>query len=218
MLTYKIKDAWRKHQVVSVLFLDIEGAFPNAVNERLVHNLRTRKVPTKIVKFIQNLLKERSTTLKFDDFVSERIALDNGIGQGDPLSMILYQYYNVDILDVPSSDHESASAYIDDAILVATAKDFTRTHDILADMMKRKGRAIEWSTKHNSKFEFSKLALIDFAHRNCKKEDPNLEISDITITPTQSTKYLGVFLDQHLSWNTHTAHTIKKGADWSSRI
>ena len=33
MLLYKIKDAWCKRQVVSVLFLDIEGAFPNAVNE-----------------------------------------------------------------------------------------------------------------------------------------------------------------------------------------
>ena len=217
-LTYRIKDAWRKRQVVSVLFLDIEGAFPNAVNERLIHNLRMRKVPTKIVKFIQNLLNGRNTTLKFDDFVSERIALDNGIGQGDPLSMILYQYYNADILNVPSKAHESASAYVDDAILVATAKNFTETHNILADMMNREGGAIEWSIKHNSKFEFSKLALIDFAHRNCKKERPNLETSDFTITPTQSTKYLGVYLDQHLSWNTHIAHAIKKGADWSSRI
>ena len=32
-LIYKIKDAWRKRQVASVLFLDIEGAFPNAVNK-----------------------------------------------------------------------------------------------------------------------------------------------------------------------------------------
>ena len=30
-LVYMIKDAWRKKQVTSVLFLDIEGAFPNAV-------------------------------------------------------------------------------------------------------------------------------------------------------------------------------------------
>ena len=43
-LTYRIKDAWCKHQVVSVLFLDIEGAFPNAVNERLIHNLKKRTV------------------------------------------------------------------------------------------------------------------------------------------------------------------------------
>ena len=67
--------------------------------------------------------------------------------------MILYQYYNTDILDVPSGNHESASAYMDDAILVATSKDFTETHNILADMMKRVGGAIEWSTKDNSKFK-----------------------------------------------------------------
>ena len=40
-LTYRIKDAWHKKQVVSVLFLDIEGAFLNAVNTRLIHNLKT---------------------------------------------------------------------------------------------------------------------------------------------------------------------------------
>ena len=57
-LLYKIKDAWRKRQVISVLFLNIEGTFPNTINERLIHNLKTRKVPTKLVKFIHNLLKE----------------------------------------------------------------------------------------------------------------------------------------------------------------
>ena len=29
---------------------------------------------------------------------------------------------------------------------------------------------------------------------------------------------MGVFLDQHLNWNTHIAHTIKKGTTWSSQI
>lgn len=31
LLIHKIKNAWRKHQVTAVLFLDIKGAFPNAV-------------------------------------------------------------------------------------------------------------------------------------------------------------------------------------------
>lgn len=164
-----------------VLFLNIEGAFPNAVNKRLEHNLKTRRVSSKVVKFIHNLLKEHYTALKFDDYISDRIALDNGIGQGDLLSMILYQYYNADLLDVPTGVNEKASAYVDDAILVATAKDFEKTHDILADMMTREGGAVEWSNKHNSKFEFSKLALIDFAHRNSKKPHPNLTLPNVTL-------------------------------------
>lgn len=33
-----------------------------------------------------------------------------------------------------------------------------------------------------------------------------------------NTKYLGVYVDQHLAWNTHIAYTLKKGAKWSSQI
>ena len=40
LLTYRTKDAWRKGKVASVLFLDIEGAFPNAVTEKLTRNMK----------------------------------------------------------------------------------------------------------------------------------------------------------------------------------
>ena len=40
LLTHKIKTSWRAGKVTSVLFLDIEGAFPNAVPSKLVYNLR----------------------------------------------------------------------------------------------------------------------------------------------------------------------------------
>jgi hypothetical protein len=218
MLTYTIKDAWCKKQVVSVLFLDIEGVFPNTVNERLIHNLKMWRVPTKIVEFIHNMLRECFTALKFDDFISDRIALDNGIGQGDPLSMALYQYYNADLIDIPARASKAVAAYVDDAILIASASNFMQAHDILADMMTRPGGVIEWSDRHNSKFEFSKLALIGFAHRNSKKQRSPLILPNTTIEPSPSAKYLGVYMDQHLNWNTHVTHAIKKGTIWSSQI
>ena len=36
----KICTAWRENKVASVLFLDMEGVFPNVVTTRLLHNLR----------------------------------------------------------------------------------------------------------------------------------------------------------------------------------
>ena len=113
-LTHRIKDSWRKKQVTSVLFLDIEGAFSNAVNEKLIVNMVRRRVPKKIVKFVENMLRGRTTKLKFDDHESGQIAIDNGIGQGDPLSMVLYQYYNADLLDIPAAPNEAAAAYVDE--------------------------------------------------------------------------------------------------------
>jgi hypothetical protein len=69
-LVYKIKDAWQKRQVTSVLFLDIEGAFPNVVNKKLISNLTARRVLTAIVCFVSNMLKGRTTHLKFNNHKS----------------------------------------------------------------------------------------------------------------------------------------------------
>ena len=39
LLVHQIKSEWHKGNITSVLFLDVEGAFPNAVPVILVHNL-----------------------------------------------------------------------------------------------------------------------------------------------------------------------------------
>jgi ribonuclease HI len=218
LLVHKIKDAWRKRQVAAVLFLNIEGAFPNAVTNRLLHNLRKRKMPDAITEFAGTMLSNRSTILRFDDHMSESIALDNGIGQGDPLSMALYQFYNADILDIPSSPQEWAEAYVDDAILIATGKTFAEAHTKLADMMLRSNGMINWSKSHNSSIEYSKLALIDFSHHGVKKQRPSLVLPEVTITPTQSTKYLGIILDQNLNWKPQLAQIRGKGSTWTAQI
>ena len=217
-LTYKIKEAWRRKKVVSVLFLDIEGAFPNAVNEKLLRNMKRRRVPTKLIQFTENLLRNRTTKLKFDDFTSTEICLDNGIGQGDPISMVLYQFYNADLIDIPDGNNEAAMAYVDDAILIATGTNFIETHKTLSDMMTREGGAVSWSTDHNSRFEFSKLALMDFAHRNSKKERRPLTLLNTTLSPATSTKYLGVYFDQHLNWTTQRNYAVEKGSKWTAQI
>ena len=217
-LVYKIKDAWRKKQVTLVLFLDIEGPFPNAVNEKLTANLTKRQVLTALVKFVSNMLEGRKMCLKFDDHESRYIDIDNSIGQGDPLSMVLYQFYNADLLDIPSAPTEIAAAYVDNTILVATAKtSFEDTHQMLVDMMTRKNGTMQWVQDHNSKFELSKLALMDSAHQNKKISRPPLQIAGTTIESSKSIKYLGVYLDQHLSWKEQEAYATKKGATYSNQ-
>ena len=141
------------------------------------------------------MLENRCTTLRFDDHTSETLMLDNGIGQGDPLSMALYQYYNADILEIPNKPQETAEAYVDDAILTASAKTFEEAHQMLAEMMNRQGGMVDWSKTHNSSIEYSKLALIDFSHHGVKRTHPPLTLTGITIEPTASAKYLGIILD-----------------------
>jgi hypothetical protein len=156
--------------------------------------------------------------LKFNNYTLDNIPISNGIGQGDPLLMILYQYYNTDLLDIPNSANESAIAYIDDTILIAIGADFLEVHKKLSNMMTRKGGAIDWSNTHNSHFKFSKLALMDFVHQNNKKQRELLTLLNTTLSPAACTKYLGVYLDQHLDWGTQQNYTVEKGTKWTAQI
>ena len=90
--------------------------------------------------------------------------------------MVLYQYYNADLSDIPKHPEEDAVAYMDDAFMLASGKDFPSVHRKLAAMMSREGGVEDWSEKHSSPLEYSKLALINFAHRCKNAESPTLHL------------------------------------------
>jgi len=53
MLTKTVKDAWRKGQVVSTLFLDVKEAFPSVDINRLIHNMKKRGIPEEYTEWMK---------------------------------------------------------------------------------------------------------------------------------------------------------------------
>ena len=224
-LVYKIKDAWRQGKVALILFLDVEGAFPNAVSDRLIHNLRKRKIPSIYIELIRKILEGRKTRLKFDDFISELIDICNGIGQGDPLSMILYVIYNADLLDMLALlEGEDSIRYVDDAIAIAFGKDFYMTTQTLERMMNREDGGFMWSRTHNSRFEISKLAVLHASRctqldpANPRKrtalDRPPLRLQDKMVKEVDSYKYLGVHVDSQLRWTVQAQKGVATATKW----
>ena len=224
-LAQSIKGAWQKGEVASILFLDVEGAFPDAVTNRLIHNLKRRRIPAVYVTFIKQLLTGRRTRLKFDDFVSESINVLNGIGQGDPLSMILYVIYNADLLEIPGDDeHEKSLGYVDDIALVATGKDFIETGRRLQHMMTKEDGGLQWSEEHNSRFEASKSVVLHATRRTqADPRDPRkripldrtpLRIAGQLIKEVSNFKYLGVQIDAQLNWKEQTQRATANATKW----
>jgi len=218
VLISRIKTAWRKGKIAAVLFLDIEGAFPNAVLEKLVHNLRKRGIPIKYIEFVKNMLKNWITTLRFDNYSLDLLTIDNRIGQGDLLSMVMYQFYNADLLDILEDTNECALAYVGNMLMLVVADTFKEAHQKLENLMSKSGRVAEWSQMHNSQLEYSKLALIDFAHRTSTQERCAITLPWGELQPVESTKYLGVVLNQQLNWKAQHAYTIEKGMKWVTQI
>jgi ribonuclease HI len=228
LLVAKIKDAWRIGKVASILYLDVDGAFPNAVPERLIHNMRKRAVPKQYVNFIGRMLNGRRTRLRFDDFTSPAFEISNGIGQGDPLSMILYLFYNADLLDIPEGKKETSVTFVDDVALLAIGDTFEDTHSALADIMEKDGGVFEWSTDHNSTFAVAKMGLTDFSRRREPDDTGNgktrpiartgMTLRGLSVKSVASHKFLGVIFDEQLNWKQQQNKALATGTKYVQQL
>jgi len=101
-VTKYIKDAWRKGEVISALFLAIKCAFPSMVLDQLGHDMWCRGIPMQYTDWIKHRVHGRRTTLKFDRYESEPLELVNGLNL---LSGITFQFYNVDLIDAQNLEN-----------------------------------------------------------------------------------------------------------------
>ena len=162
LVAHKIKEVWRKGKTAAALFLDVQGAFPNTIKDQLLHNMQMRRVPQCFVDIVSLHLSGWTTCIKFNDYISDLMPLDNGTTQRGPSSMLYYSFYNTPLIEIASSNDELCPGFEDDTMILAIGDSIGQCHFKLKDMMERPGRGFEWSYPHNWLFELSKTALIKF--------------------------------------------------------
>ena len=141
--------------------------------------------------------------------------------------MLLYTFYNADLVDLARGKHELSTGFVDDCAFIVMADTLNKAHIILKDMMQRCRGRLEWSQYHNLPFEMSKLAVMDFPRTsqdatppplNILKINPDGTTSPFVITKVDTYKYLGVTFDTKLSWRTHTDRVISKVIKWTHQL
>jgi hypothetical protein len=129
--------------------------------------------------------------------------------------MPYYIVFNAGLLEVATGPNECAVMFVDDVVYLAIGNDFDSTHSTLHDMMTRDGGAIRWADEHNSRFEYSKLALMDFmlSPTEAATSSP-LQLPSALVSPFLSTRYLGVLFDPKLLWKPQRLNAIRKGSTY----
>ena len=229
LLTKFVHDAWAHptDNHVSMMFMDVKAAFPSVVPEQLFHNMRKRGIPTEYIEWYRTRLTGRSTTLEFDDYCSPFFQIESGVDQGCPLSPLAFLYYNADVLDIPNNNKNAlVLGFIDDICLLARGPTFEDANDILKDMIKRPNGFKDWSTSHQVEWEVDKTALLQASRR--RQKDPNnprktipikrvpITVSNRTITPSSSHKFLGVIIDEQLRFKEQIADAAAKGTRYAA--
>ncbi|CAC5377553.1 CA [Mytilus coruscus] len=86
-------------QEVLLLTLDAEKAFDKLEHEILFNKVYHYGIDGDMWILLRNMYREMSIRIKWDDLVSDKISVNQGIQQGAKLSTSLYKCYNNAILD-----------------------------------------------------------------------------------------------------------------------
>lgn len=232
--------AWGQGRKVSMVLLDVSGAFDNVSHTRLLFNLRQLRLGY-FADWLQSFLTNRSTRISLAGELSSEFSTPTGIPQGSPLSPILYLIYDTPLIrDLyvrrPQGGSTEAYGWIDDACVLASSDSYAENVETLKIAL---ARADRWATQHASKFAPEKFELIHFTNpRRSEAEttpppspglspdDPNsiwevplpptghdqmdVPYAGTTIKPTETAKYLGIWLDKTLSFTTHRTKALAK--------
>lgn len=201
----------RRHRLTATLLLmDVAGAYDNVKHERLIHNLRERRIPKEWVLLLESFLTGRRTKIRLPEGDSSWIDTPNGIPQGSPLSPILYLFYNAPILEVDLEGDGLTVGYIDDTGILIHGNS-TEENNRRLDRIHQ--RMEQWAESAASVFAPSKYHVIHFTPDQTNEEESlrplTLHLRDggtQIVEASTEERYLGVIIDNKLTSAAHLRH------------
>ena len=177
--------------------------FDNVSHSRFLHNMKKRKVSSKLLKWVKDFLKNRNITLIIEEYTQTKRRVSVNISQNFSLFLILYLFYNANLLKTCENVklRFNVTNFVNDINILTYNEFIKRNCDVLK---KAWDKAFKWAKKHEFKFNEQKHELIHFS-RTSKKY--NIKIS-ITLRKHQMNaninfKILRIQLNFKLKWKFH---------------
>jgi len=212
----KYKRLWQR---VSMMGLDISGAFDGVNREDLLKTLVELGVDTWFIHMLASFLSDRWTVLKIPQAISDAFRINIGIPQGSPLSPILFLFVAAPLLRKLNAYKVFgvqffAFSYVDDTYIVAISQSYAKNCQALKEIH---DKVIDpWSAETGLAFSPSKYSITHF--RSPNEKGPMCELlPDINgvrgnkdCFKKNKNKVLGVILDPQLTFKAHVDDIHKK--------
>jgi hypothetical protein len=210
-LVKQIHKTWQnKDGVATLLSLNMTWAFDRVVPARLLRNMRERKIPEWIVKWVGSFISNRTMTLCPPGYNTDAFHTHSGIPQGSPMSPILLLFYNANLVEIcnPLNLPTSGTGFVDDVNAQALGKlteENCRTLQIVYE------QCLEWARVRWASFAPEKYILVHFTKARTENNSAcPLTLPTSTTHPSPFARVLGVILDKKLSLQPHLQHIKSK--------
>ena len=196
-----------RKELVMGIFLDLSKAFDTVDHEILFDKLYFYGIRGIALDWVKSYFYNRKQFVQFNKSCSAPQTLVCGVPQGSILGPLFFMLYVNDLYNV-SSSLSKILLFADDTNILISHKDPTCLTDIANTEL----------DKINSWFKANKLSLnikkTNFMiFKTFKKENVIIEppsIDSKQLERLTQTSFLGVVLDQHLSWKPHISELATK--------
>lgn len=192
------------NKLAAGMFFDLSCAFDSVNKEFLANKLEKLGVRGVVNDWIISYLNNRKMLVKVADGVSDRFDVGLGVPQGSVLGPLLYVLF-VNDLEL-HMNVECLVTYADDTTIGISAnsqEELIMKVELSAKMFK------EWCTKNNLMLNCDKTAFIVF-HKRKEVLPCHVHVDNCIIVNQETTKLLGLTIDQNLTWNAHLDGVCKK--------
>ncbi|CAD6898017.1 unnamed protein product, partial [Tilletia caries] len=204
-----IKHAQRNGRHVALLTADVAGAYNDVQGRTLSADLEHHGWPEQVILWVQSFMSERSSRLRFADYIGELFDVPDSLPQGSPLSQLLWLVYSGGLVGANGRDKQAISVgWVDDWNTAVSAND---TGTLQRRLQTICDRASDWAETHQTRFDQTKTRLcIIPAHANDTVSDVEVTLQGRAVEKAPAVKILGVTLQEDRKFDTHVSETVRK--------
>jgi hypothetical protein len=137
-----------------------------------------------------------------------------GVPQGSVLRPALWNIFYDGLLDTHLPDGTQTIAYADDVAVLATARNANGIEEIMNPALEV---ISDWISSHGLQLAVHKTEAVMLTNKNVFT-NPNITVDGTNVEIKKSVVYLGVELDQRLSFTAHIARAAKSAINTSRAI
>lgn len=190
---------------VLAVFIDLKKAFDLVNHEILLQSLEEIGVRGTAHCLFKNYLTNRKVKMKIGTTESSSLISKTGVPQGSVLGPTLYLIY---ILNMQRCGLLAKyTIYADDTSLIYSAKN---KEDLEQKTNEDLEKFANWTKGNRLQINVGKTVYLLFKQKNKQEISLDVRINGNSINRLTCTKYLGVIIDEKMSWSHHIDELNKK--------